>query len=100
MNISCRYYYFDSTKSPAFEICYVLTALSTISVLIILLTVDLLYFGISLYTVAMYDELDYMISLIDRRPIIWRRTLILQSIKFHVNLLGYESLPLLCIWIK
>lgn len=50
-----------------YELCYIATTVGLFGALTILLTIDLLYFGMTLYTVALYDELINVVKAIGNR---------------------------------
>lgn len=76
-----------------YELCYLATTVGLFGALTMLLTIDLLYFGMTLYTVALYDELRHMVgaitsnnSSIDKET---RFLMFRECVIFHNNILEY-----------
>lgn len=92
--LSCRYYFWDASQSPAFEICYLLTSMAMFFMIIGFLAVDLFFVGICLYIKALYDELIYMLKQVDehRTSTDERELQISNCINFHTDILGYSFL--------
>lgn len=48
-----------------YELCYVATTVGLFGALTMLLTIDSLFFGMTLYTVALYDELMHVFNAVE-----------------------------------
>lgn len=88
----CRYYFFDSSKSPFFEICYIVTGGQAFPAVLAWTTVDFLFFGMTLYICAFYDELIHVtqaIGLKDAGHLVpsWRFKQLRKCVQFHINIL-------------
>lgn len=72
-----------------FEICYIFTVAGLFIALSIVLTIDLLFFGMTLYAAAMYDELIVRVNTIDKtcNEITGRRRALIKCIQLHINIL-------------
>lgn len=78
-----------------YELCYIATTVGLFGALTIFLTIDLLYFGITLYTVALYDELIHMLKVFGKQShtFDWRKRY--QQLRgfviFHNHILEYNN---------
>lgn len=79
-------YIIDTTKSPIFELLYIWFTIDIFITLAIYLTTDLFFIGISLYTVAMYDELQHMVRVVSVHNNNLRK-----CISFHNDILRYNQ---------
>lgn len=71
-----------------YEICYIATTIGLFGALTMFLTIDLLYFGMTLYTVALYDELVCVIKAIGGNSCAFGRYQLLREIViFHNHIL-------------
>lgn len=57
------------------------------AILVIFLTIDLFFFGITLYTVAMYEELEHMVKGIGSASVSDRISSMVRCINFHNEIL-------------
>lgn len=86
------YYFFDATKSPWFEVCYILNGISIVPIFIIFLCIDFLFVSVSWYIVAMYNELQSILKELKVtrfEKVNLRRNVLCQSLQFHTDILRY-----------
>lgn len=89
--IPVRYYFWDATKSPAFEICYVVYATSIVVFVFGYIAVITLFGNICMCFVGLYDHLMATMRHIDTCPAHRRRQHIVAAIKYHCDIIRHDA---------
>lgn len=87
-------YLFDATQSPIFEITYVAYVFGTITSTLLSFSTDLFFCATTLYISAIYNAIKIYLQSIDNKITnnyytndIYRKHIIINSIKFHNELI-------------
>lgn len=73
IHISERYYFFDTTESPLYEIFYAAFSIGVFYVMVIYFAKGFLFITMCFYFVALYDDLKVMLLSIDRETCVTKR---------------------------
>lgn len=74
---------------PGYAFCYVFNAISVSVYLVMYLNIVLLYLGVCIYTVSLYDDLSWRLSQLDDVHYAQRTEKIKSCLQYHIDLLRW-----------
>lgn len=88
IEILFRYYFFDASESPLFELCYLINMAKLAYVVLAFLAVDIMFIEVCFYILAMYQELRAMLRQLKQVGGGYSRTRhqLLECIRLHAEI--------------
>lgn len=86
----CRYF-FNVSKSPMRELCYVTMTAGVFSVGVVFIITHILFCGLCLYIVGMYQALQNMLECIDRTSKVKIERMLRDCIEIHLAIMRYVT---------
>lgn len=88
-----RYYFVDTTRTPLFQIFYVVYCIPVLCIVAMYLAKNLLFVGMCMYIVALSDELKAQLRRIDGQNLSVARRLrqLKHCIRMHNRIIGWDN---------